>query len=68
MVSVIVPNEVEFQALTGVFPHDLETTAAASRSLIKKGPHTVVVTLGSRAPMLLKTTMLFMSRLRELVM
>lgn len=48
MVSVIVPNEVEFQALTGVFPHDLETTAAASWSLIKKGPHTVVVTLGSR--------------------
>lgn len=48
MVSVIVPNEVEFEELTGVFPQDLETTAAASRSLIEKGPHTVIVTLGSR--------------------
>lgn len=48
MVSVVVPNEVEFQGLTGVFPHDLDVTAAASRSLIEKGPHTVVVTLGSR--------------------
>lgn len=48
MVSVIVPNEIEFEGLTGTTPHDLTVTAEASRHLMVNGPSTVVVTIGSR--------------------
>lgn len=48
MTSVIVPNEIEFQWFTGAAPDDLMATAAASKSLMAKGPGTVIVTLGSR--------------------
>lgn len=54
MVSVIVPNEIEFEALTGTAPDDVMAMAAASESLMAKGPDTVIVTLGSRGSCLVE--------------
>jgi len=54
MVRVIVPNEIEFEGLTGTTPSDLRTAAEASALLMAKGPGAVVVTLGSRGAYVLQ--------------
>lgn len=48
MASIITPNEIETQALTGLTPTDEATALAAARILHARGPHTVIIKLGHR--------------------
>lgn len=48
LVDVLVPNEVEAAALTGLQPDDWEVTERMVYALRRRGPRSVVVTLGER--------------------
>lgn len=46
--DLCVPNESEMEALTGLPAATLEQAEAAARELLRRGPPTVIVTLGER--------------------
>jgi ribokinase len=48
LTDLCVPNETEATLLTGVATDTLDGAAAAARSLHRRGPRAVIVTLGSR--------------------
>jgi ribokinase len=52
LAGLCVPNENEIELLTGQSAASLEEAAAAAWELLKRGPGTVVVTLGERGAMI----------------
>lgn len=48
LTDICVPNETETELLTGQEAATLEQAEAAAQALLRRGPHTVIVTLGSR--------------------
>ena len=48
MVDILVPNEHEAHALTGIYPADEQSTAAALEALLQTGVKKAIVTLGER--------------------
>jgi len=50
--DILIPNETEAAALTGITPVDWSTAEAAARRLREMGASTVVLTLGSRGALL----------------
>lgn len=48
LVDVLIPNESEAEALTGIAVHDLASAEEAARAFLAAGCGSVVVTLGSR--------------------
>lgn len=51
-VTIITPNEMEAESLTGIAVTDEQSAAEASRSLHNRGIETVIITLGSRGAFL----------------
>jgi ribokinase len=47
-VSILTPNEIEAERLTGIKVTNLETAAQAAEVLLKRGVQTVILTLGSQ--------------------
>ncbi|MDE2059344.1 MAG: ribokinase [candidate division NC10 bacterium] len=50
--DLLTPNETEAEALTGITVSDLSSAAAAAKALLVRGPHVVIVTLGSQGALL----------------
>ena len=48
LTSIIAPNEVEAQQLTGIPTSDHEGAVQAARALLERGPEDVILTLGAR--------------------
>lgn len=51
-IDLLTPNETEAEALTGIAVSDLPSAAAAAKTLLARGPHVVIVTLGSQGALL----------------
>lgn len=51
-ISIITPNEIEAEILTGIPVNDLEGAKAAALALRAKGVETVVITLGARGALI----------------
>jgi len=51
-VSIITPNETEASRLTGIDVDSDETALRAANALLKRGPKTVIITLGERGSMI----------------
>lgn len=51
-VDLLTPNETEAEVLTGMVVSDLPGAVAAAKALLARGPHVVIVTLGSRGALL----------------
>ncbi len=47
-VSILTPNEIEAERITGIKTTNLETAAQAAEALLKRGVQTVLLTLGSQ--------------------
>ncbi len=54
MVSILTPNKVEMQQLTGLEIKDEDDSLKAARSLIKKGANTIINKLGSMGAVLVE--------------
>jgi ribokinase len=48
LAEIIVPNQIEACALTGIDPRSIDDAYAAAEALRKRGPAVAVITLGSR--------------------
>jgi ribokinase len=48
LTSIIAPNEVEAQQLTGISTNDHDGAVRAAQALLERGPEDVILTLGSR--------------------
>src|SRR5262249_27413337 len=48
LTSIVVPNEVEAEQLTGIPTNDEDGALRAARKLLELGPQDVILTLGSR--------------------
>jgi ribokinase len=48
LVDVIVPNEIEFEALTGIAPDSKDAVLQGSRAMFDRGVDAAVVTVGNR--------------------
>ena len=47
-IDILIPNETEAELLTGIKPHDDESTEACAVKLLSLGPKAVIITLGER--------------------
>lgn len=54
LIDVLVPNETEFEMLTGTRPTDIEQARRGAFGLISKGIGAVVITLGERGAFLIE--------------
>ena len=52
--SIIVPNEVEAEALTGISAQSVSGAERAGKQLLQMGPQTVIITLGEKGALLLQ--------------
>jgi ribokinase len=52
LVNIIVMNEIEASELSGVCVNDPESAAVAASAILKRGPTTAMVTLGSQGVLL----------------
>lgn len=52
--DIVIPNETEAEALTGIPVHDLVGAEAAALQLIEKGAGAAIITLGERGALYLK--------------
>jgi ribokinase len=52
LTGICAPNETETELLTGLPVNTLEEAEAAARALLKRGPKTVILTLGERGALL----------------
>lgn len=55
--DIIAPNETETELLTGIPIHTIEDAERAARSLMARGPKTVILTLGERGALVLNGEM-----------
>ncbi len=55
-IDLLTPNETEAEALTGIAVHDLPSATTAAEALLARGPHVVIVTLGSQGALLCTTS------------
>lgn len=54
--DIIAPNETETEQLTGLSVTTIEDAEKAARALLKRGPRTVILTLGERGALLVDAT------------
>jgi len=52
-VAIITPNETEASILTGIEVNSDESALQAARALLKRGPKTVIITLGGKGSLLI---------------
>jgi len=53
-VDILLPNETEAEILTGIKPHDDESTEACAVKLLSLGPKAVIITLGERGAIMVR--------------
>jgi ribokinase len=51
-VDILTPNESETEQLTGMTVETIEEATAAAQTLLSRGPHTIILTLGERGSLL----------------
>lgn len=54
LTDICVPNEIEVQMMTGRSAQTLKEAELAARELLRRGPQTVIVTLGSRGALIVR--------------
>ena len=55
-VDILIPNESELSLLTGLPVNDVDSAEHAAKEILKQGVQTVIVTLGSKGALLVKST------------